>query len=230
MRTTAEDLLLLSESPMKSTAMRFARRLGAAPLAVEFGRLKHKPQARRFLVYLEGSEPADELKGVLRNVAKNRYDVLVLYSAGRSPETAAKWGMVLGEMRPKHAQLCFEAGQVASILDLKQARAETSIDVTAMRKQLGLTQEQLASALRVSPRTVQNWEAQIGLGLVEKRTADLAELIDLLNDYIPSEQQAEWLHSASEAFSGRTPLELLTAGRIRDLIIEFRRLQAGHPM
>src|SRR6266567_7664888 len=143
MGTIAQDLLVLAESPMKSVAIRFARRLGATPQAIEFNRLKPSSRIRRFLVYLEGGEPADEVRGVLRTVSKHRYEILVLYSAARAPETAAKWGMVLGEMRPKHAHLCFEAGQVANFLHLKRI-AEPAINVAAIRKQLGLTQQQLA--------------------------------------------------------------------------------------
>src|SRR5579872_6867377 len=118
MATAVQDLLVLSESPVKSAAMRFARRLGATPKAVEFEHLKPSRRDRRFLVYLGGGEPAAEVKDVLRIVSKNRYDVLVVYSVGRTPETAAKWGMLLGEVRPKHSHLCFEAKQVAKILDL----------------------------------------------------------------------------------------------------------------
>jgi hypothetical protein len=37
-------------------------------------------------------------------------------------------------MRPKHAHLCFEAGQVANILDLRQTGTEPAIDVAAILK------------------------------------------------------------------------------------------------
>src|SRR5260370_39953584 len=115
---------------------------GVDERAAVWGDGKPTRNARRFLVYLKGGEHAEDLKGVLRNVSKNRYQVLVLYSAARAPETAAKWGRVLGEMRPKHAHLCFEPEEVASILHLKPT-GKPAIDVGAMRKQLGLTQEQL---------------------------------------------------------------------------------------
>jgi hypothetical protein len=77
---------------------------------------------------------------------------------------------------------------------------------------------------------VQNWEAGVGLSQLEKRAADIAEFVDLLNDYIRPEQQNEWLRTANDALGGQTPLDLLVAGRIRDVIVEFRRLQAGQPV
>ncbi len=95
---------------------------------------------------------------------------------------------------------------------------------------MDLTQEELAAAIKVSSRTIQNWESGVGLSQLEKRASDLAELSDLLNDYLPRDQQAEWLRSSNEAFGDRAPIELLTAGRLRDLTIEFRRVQAGQPM
>ncbi|HEV2247650.1 MAG TPA: antitoxin Xre/MbcA/ParS toxin-binding domain-containing protein, partial [Terriglobia bacterium] len=60
--------------------------------------------------------------------------------------------------------------------------------------------------------------------------ADIAEFVDLMKDYIRPERQNEWLRTANDAFGGQTPLELLIAGKVRDVIVEFRRLQAGQPM
>ncbi len=38
-----------------------------------------------------------------------------------------------------------------------------------------------------------------------------------------------WLRSESDAFAGQPPIELLKEGKARDIIVEFRRLQAGEP-
>jgi transcriptional regulator with XRE-family HTH domain len=92
-----------------------------------------------------------------------------------------------------------------------------------------VTQEQLATALKVNPRTIQNWEAGVGLSQLEKRAADIAEFVDIMNDYVRREKQSEWLRAPNEAFGGETPLELLMAGSVRNAIVEFRRLQAGQP-
>jgi transcriptional regulator with XRE-family HTH domain len=229
MATAAHDLFVLADAPVKSAALRFARRLGGVPSAFEFEHLEGLPKNQRLLVYLSGGEPTDEVKDVLRAVVRSRYEILVLYSAARAPETAARWGMLFGEMRPKHAHLSFDPGQVAKILDLRPSRKPV-IDIGTIRNQLGLTQEQFATTLKVNPRTIQNWEAGVGLSQLEKRAADIAEFADILNDYISRDKQNDWLRTPNEAFGGRTPLDLLVSGRVRDAIVEFRRLQAGQPM
>jgi hypothetical protein len=38
-----------------------------------------------------------------------------------------------------------------------------------------------------------------------------------------------WLRSESNAFARQRPIELLKDGKARDIIVEFRRLQAGEP-
>jgi len=41
---------------------------------------------------------------------------------------------------------------------------------------------------------------------------------------------ANWLRSANDAFDGRRPIDLLKDGKARDIVVEFRRLQAGEPV
>ena len=88
----------------------------------------------------------------------------------------------------------------------------------ALREDLDLTQVDLAAALDVTPRTVQNWEKH-GRG-PERRYRDLKELHGLLSKYIGSGQVASWMDSPNEAFQNRTPRQLIRERKTRDL--DFR--------
>jgi hypothetical protein len=63
-----------------------------------------------------------------------------------------------------------------------------------------------------------------------KRTRDLRELLSRMDDYVVAPREREWLSSPLVAFSGRTPQELISEGRIRDLVVEFDRLREGQPV
>jgi len=93
-----------------------------------------------------------------------------------------------------------------------------------------LSQEQLANALKVTARTVQNWETGRGTRQMNKKTRDLRELLSRMNDYVVAPEEKRWLSTPLEAFAGRTPQELIVDGRIRDLVIEFDRLREGKPV
>jgi transcriptional regulator with XRE-family HTH domain len=98
------------------------------------------------------------------------------------------------------------------------------------RLRLGLSQGQLAKALNVTARTLQNWEAGKGTSQMAKRTRDLRELLSRMDDYVAAPTEKEWMSSPLEAFAGRSPRQLITEGRIRDLVIEFDRLREGQPL
>ncbi|HUO14243.1 MAG TPA: hypothetical protein VMX38_04585 [Verrucomicrobiae bacterium] len=63
-----------------------------------------------------------------------------------------------------------------------------------------------------------------------KKTRDLRELLSRMDDYVVALKEKEWLFSPLEGFAGRTPQELIAAGRIRDLVIEFDGLRKGQPV
>ena len=60
-----------------------------------------------------------------------------------------------------------------------------------------------------------------------KKTRDLRELLSRMDDYVVTPKEKDWLSSPLEAFAGRTPQELISEGRIRDLVVEFDRLREG---
>ena len=97
-----------------------------------------------------------------------------------------------------------------------------------MREHFGLTQAELANAIGVSVRTVQNWE-KAGAASKPRQLRDLEELWTILTESIKRPDIPAWLRSANNAFSGQRPVDLLKDGKTRDIIVEFRRLQAGEP-
>jgi transcriptional regulator with XRE-family HTH domain len=108
----------------------------------------------------------------------------------------------------------------------KQSRAS---DLVRAREVLELTREELARALQVAPRTIQNWERR-ATGDMERKTRDLRELLELLGNYVRPGKESAWLRTKLEAFGDKRPLDLLVEGRVRELIAEFRRLQEGQPV
>jgi transcriptional regulator with XRE-family HTH domain len=93
-----------------------------------------------------------------------------------------------------------------------------------------LTQSQLAVAIGVSERTVQNWEAGRVPSQAERRLRDLTELNEAIERYIPLDQRQAWLISPNDAFAGDAPRDWIVEGRARDLLWEFRRMQVGEPV
>jgi hypothetical protein len=76
---------------------------------------------------------------------------------------------------------------------------------------------------------VQNWEKS-GVASKPRQLRDLAELLAILEDAMESPDVPAWMRSANDAFGGQRPFDLLQDGKARDIIAEFRRLQAGEPV
>jgi len=119
---------------------------------------------------------------------------------------------------------------LAVMIGLLKGRLVVQLALFEVRQRLGLSQEQLAKALNVTARTLQNWEAGKGTSQIGKRTKDLRELLSRMDNYIVAPTEKEWLSSPLEAFAGRSPRQLITEGRIRDLVIEFDRMREGQPV
>ena len=97
-----------------------------------------------------------------------------------------------------------------------------------MREHFGLTQTELARAFGVSLRTVQNRERAEVTG-TPRQLRDLEELWAILKESIKGAAIPAWLRSENDAFASERHIELLKEGKARDIIVEFRRLQAGEP-
>ena len=237
MATPSMDLWVCAEARVLPEANKFISKLGARAKSTSIENPQHLDRARYLLVYLDGSEPASEVKSFFRTVRNKRYEWMLLYTSERSLEGAAKVGKLVGEALPARTHIVFDTNVIAHWLNARnefvhgiQKKTSPQFDSASFRKLLDLTQEQVAAALNVTPRTIQNWETQIGISQVERKTRDLREFAALMHDYVVPGKEAEWLRTPSPAFKGRRPVELLTEGKVRDLIVEFRRLQDGQPI
>ena len=219
------DVLVCAEPETREEAARFVSQWGARPQICSVNRLKRwrgkAEKTKVMFVYLMGTESND--RGL---------DVVV-YSHPDSDHQAAELGKIVGELRPHRTYMCFADDEVEQFFQVRigsvsaENRGPREIFAT-LRKDLGLTQVDVAAALDVTPRTVQNWESR---GRVpERRYRNLKELDDLLAKYIGRGEVAAWMDSPSDAFQKRTPRELIREGKMRDLILEFGRLQTGEPL
>src|ERR1700741_909479 len=84
---------------------------------------------------------------------------------------------------------------------LETDEGRESFEISEGRKRLGVTQEQMASFLRVTQRTLQNWEKNVGTSQMKRKTRDLRELLELMDDYVVASEEKEWLETPLEALS-----------------------------
>lgn len=108
--------------------------------------------------------------------------------------------------------------------------ARDGFEIVQASRRLGLTREQFAAALNVTIQTLRNWQNGQDAKRMSSKTRDLRELLSRMNDYVVASNQEEWLSSPPEAFAGRSPQELITEGRIREIVAEFDRLREAQPV
>jgi DNA-binding transcriptional regulator YiaG len=197
-------------------------------------------RADRFLIYLSGQENEEQLTRPLKRfaVARHRLQTVVLYARRADNRLVVLWARAAQRTLPDRTEFCFSATDVARALNLRprtrpvpgRSRSAVRIDIEPLRTTLGLTQSQLAVAIGVSERTVQNWEAGRVPSQAERRLRDLTELNEAIERYIPLDQRQAWLISPNDAFAGDAPRDWIIGGRARDLLWEFRRMQVGEPV
>ena len=108
--------------------------------------------------------------------------------------------------------------------------AGDNFDLENAGRRLGLTQEQMAIALNLPVRSLLHSNAWRGTNQSNMRITALRGLLLRMDDYVVASKENEWLSSPLEAFGGRSPRELITEGRMRDLITALDRLREGQPV
>jgi DNA-binding transcriptional regulator YiaG len=235
LEVTMANVVVCAEPGSLQTAGRFAAKLlGGADLR-SFEDLQREIPMQPVLVYITHPN-YDHLRSFLEFLKPTGGPDVVIYYANRvAPADAARLGKLIGETRPRHTSLVFEAKAAAqSVLQYSKSAPPRNVIATSgagtrlLREHFGLTQTELAHATGVSLRTVQNWE-KAGAAGKTRPLRDLEELWTILRESMKRSDIPAWLRSPNDAFSGQSPIDLLKDGKTRDIIIEFRRLQAGEP-
>jgi DNA-binding XRE family transcriptional regulator len=231
------DILVCTEPETRDEAEAFVSKLGGQPQMCSMRTFKQwQEKAKLLLVYLKGPEPSSTLRSCLRQMANNHTLKVLVYTHTHPSDDhqAAELGKIIGEYRPRKTYLCFDSDEVEGFFPVKvglhgkEKKRGWPETLVGLRQELDLTQVDVANALDVTTRTVQNWERH-GSGS-ERRMRDLRELYELASKYIGAHQIAAWMDSPNDAFQKRTPREMIREGKTRDLILEFHRLQTGEPL
>jgi transcriptional regulator with XRE-family HTH domain len=236
--TQAEELIVWT----KPQALEEARSLFASydtkfqTVSVGKGAVLGKGQVG--VVYLPHAEEDSSIEKTLAALRHSKVSSIVFYVPHHSTDFAFRVGTMVGRQNVVNAEWAFNFPHLRQLLKARNIRAHgrphghqpSPFDLLEARRRLGLSQTQLATALNVTVRTLQNWEAGKGTSQMAKKTGDLRDLLSRMDDYVVAPEEKEWLSSPLEAFGGRTPQQLITEGRMRDIVIEFNRLSEGQPV
>lgn len=233
------DLQVFAAPELAGEAKRFLAPFQVNSIVSSIGAVQDEPlRGDRFLLYLSGQEDDQQLSKRLKALArsKRRVHMVVLYARRADHRKVVDWARVAERVLPDQTTFCFNTMDVARALKLRTRTGSAErptearqVNVEGVRAALGLTQAQLASAIGVSERTVQNWEAGRISNQAERRIRDLVDLKDTLERYITPDTMQQWLISPNNAFEGQAPRDWIIEGRARDLLWEFRRMQVGEP-
>lgn len=244
LNTTTSVGLLIAENGVLAEARNEFSKIGATVKTATFDSLRSFDAARNrsletstFLVfYLKDRLPEAQFSAALRNIKHVHNHRLLLYLPHHGTHFAFNVGMAVGRELGKSAEIASNMREVIQLLkswNVTMAAPppdRTGGRLTEARKRLGLTQAEMASALKVTTRTLQNWEKDIGTGQMNRKAEDLWELLELMDDYVVAREEKDWLNTANPTFRNKKPIELIVEGKLRDLIVEFQRLREGQPV
>jgi transcriptional regulator with XRE-family HTH domain len=205
----------------------------------------HSISARRFrcdlprksvlLLYFDEDASEQHWEKIFELCQRKHPDATLFYSPHHSSGRAFHLGRIAEKYQLPNAVWASSFHHLKQLLrasNISQiaGAAKDRIDIAGARNRLGLTQTELASALGIATRTLQNWESGVGLSQMAKKVKDLSDLLGMMDEFVMAPKEALWLKTPLEAFGNRAPIHLIKEGKLRDLIIEFHRLREGQPV
>jgi transcriptional regulator with XRE-family HTH domain len=236
--TVAEELIVWAKPQALEEAKSVFASYDTKFQTVAIGKGQTLGKGQVGVVFLSHPEEDSSLEKTLAALRSSKDSSIVFYVPHHSADFAFRVGAMVGRQKVTNAEWAFNFSHLRQLLKARNIRAHVrpdghqavSFDLLGVRQRLGLSQAQLAAALNVTVRTLQNWEAGRGTSLMAKKTGDLRDLLSRMDDYVVAPKEKEWLSSPLKAFASRTPQQLIAKGRIRDIVIEFDRLSEGQPV
>jgi DNA-binding XRE family transcriptional regulator len=241
MAATSQELVVLAEKSVLPEAEGALSKLGVPVQGFPLEKPNKIPKSRIFICYFSADAADPEVWSALRVLkSQKHYEMLVFYAPHHSSNFAFELGMKVGQELGTTASWAFDLRHLKQLLrsrnlllhrgHLELDEGSETFEISEVRKRLGLTQEQLASSLNVTTRTLQNWEKNVGTSQMKRKTRDLRELLDLMDDYVVASEEKGWLETPLDALRNRKPADLIREGKLRDLIVEFHRMREGQPV
>lgn len=223
----------------KNVFMQIGATVKTAPLEAG-GRIELQPGSGKSYIflafYVTHAFPQSHLAESLRRIRHLRDAHFLIYVAHHDVDLAFTVGKTVGHELGESADIASSVREAKQLLKSwhtvvrDRAFSFQHSDLLDARKRLGLTQEQMAVALNITTRTLQNWERNLGTSQMERKTRDLRELLEVMDDYVVAREEKSWLITPNRAFKNKRPIDLIVAGKLRDLIVEFERLREGQPL
>jgi DNA-binding transcriptional regulator YiaG len=245
MSTSAQSFVIAEKNVLAEARDVFSR-IGAKVEASTFDAVRtfnvirnRSAQSRHrsiFVIYVQDDLPEKQFAAALHNIKQVQNHRLLFYVPHHGMNLAFEIGLIVGRELGGPAEIASNLRELRQMLQSWDAPLSHShhprkgIDLSDGRKRLGLTQDEMASALNVTTRTLQNWEKDIGTSQMERKTKDLWELLNFMDDYVVAREEKDWLYTANPTFKNKKPIELIVEGKLRDLIVEFGRLREGQPL
>ena len=151
------------------------------------------------VLYLSNPEQDSTVENALVALRQCRVSKLLVYTPRHSSDFAFRVGTMVGRRRFAEAEWAFNWPHMRQFLKARNIQTRASHDrderndfaLVEARQRLGLSQGQLARALNVTARTLQNWEAGKGTSQMAKRIRDLRELLSRMDDYVVAPTEKE---------------------------------------